>query len=799
MMKQNGNIFKKLIITLVLCLALPICAYANESSEEAANSLEALSAFDFARKTKGYAALKELSNSDDEDSEKFWETHIPCQNQVCNKKTEKCIRGVASRSVGNGPGSQSSTTTESFRCVCVSKNTVASEYEDDDGFLTNFFRGKHHYTDAPEGCDATSYTQSTTFGGSVITHTHKEVCWKHSSDGKNNKYCMFFNTEGASVQYANEESSNSAIRGCEVLPVKLYNYRKCMFCPLVGTVYDGVARITDISFGKMAGGFAVLLALGFAIWIALQVLTQVSSLTKQDAPKFLGGLIKQSYKVLIAFLLLQYSGQVFKYAINPIVETGLTFGENMLTYTNLFNDTKNEDGSYARQARTVKGGTHFGLELYDKLEKYVVSIQQQIAFMETVGTSLVCTGGNLMMFKEGINKFGDGFQMFVQGAVIAVFAFLLSLAFAFYLLDAIVQIGVVGGLLPFMIAAWPFKATSNYTSTGVGMLMNSAFLFLFIGLIMGVNTTLLEEALGTANGTDSGSLYEIGLAINGQDEDKLKELTDISAVGFMILLFCCIFGFKFTNQAAPLANKFAAGGTGKGIAPSIATMGASFTKSAALRAAKPVTDAVGKRADRAIRGAASLPFRAIGAGYRKLRGMGKSSGAAGGNPQNIGSMKSKPADSSGSLQNPGAKKASAQNAATNKNTLNEGAPNKKNVLNKGQLRNGQPAAATSRTLNEGRQNESDFEDAEINDDTSAVEEPEAAEPANENPGQPSGAETKANQQRNGNAAATGSNGNASAQVSRKLNAALKAQNRGGNRNRKAKGGSRRRKRGGYKR
>lgn len=778
MMKQNGKILKKLIIALVLCLALPVCAYADDSLKER-------DAYEYATdvaKITDSNVLSVLKNAHDkelglvgDDAGKAQSTaqYMQCGKNPCDLATSNCWK------------------------YC---NTYKLDAE---GHVINGFCDTYAYICSPKGnkapyADATMCFNDCGFKGvSFFTADKYKMVF---SGGDGNKYQVSVG-EKVSLQYANEEKSNAAIRGCEVLPVKLYNYKKCMFCPLVGTVYDGVAKITDLSFGKMAGGFAVLLALGFAIWIAIQVLAQISSLTKQDAPKFLGGLVRQSYKVLIAFLLLQYSGQVFKYAVNPIVETGLTFGENMLTYNaNAFSDAKNTDGPYTRQARSVKGGTHFGLELYDRLEKYVVSIQQQIAFMEAIGTSLVCTGGNLMMFKGTFAEFPDGFQMFIQGSIIAIFAFLLSLAFGFYLLDAIVQIGVVGGLLPFIIAAWPFKATSNYTSTGVGMLMNSAFLFLFIGLIMGVNTTLLEEALGSANDIDGWSLNQIGLAINGQDTNKLKELTDISAVGFMILLFCCIFGFKFVNQATPLANKFASGGIGKGIAPGIATMGASFAKSAGLNIASPVTGAVGRRADRAIKSATSalisFPFRAARAGYRKLlSASGKTSGA-GGSPQNIGSTQNKTSSTAGS-QNPSGSTAGARNVNRGNNTLSGGAASSRNVLNEGQLRNGQ--TATPRTLNEGRQNEPETAAEDVEDNSPAPEEFEARQPTGENTGSPRGAKAQTNQRQNGRVAATGNSSNARVQVRQNLDAALRAQKSDNIRNRKSKGGSRRKKRGGYKR
>lgn len=503
-------------------------------------------------------------------------------------------------------------------------------------------------------------------------------CEFMGGDGK--QYCLLMLEDKASIQYADE--SNKVTRGCEVLPVKLFNYRKCFFCPLVGVIYDGSARITDHAFSKLAAAFATLLAIGFAIWVAIQVLSQVSSLTKQDAPKFLAALIKQSYKVIIAFILLQYSQQVFGYIVRPVLEAGLVFGKNMLTTTEIFEGLdKDKNNNYVRQATKVTGGQHYRLDTYDKLEQYVVAVQREIAFMRAIGTSLLCTGSKLIMLKdwtwtdgkgELIDQFGAGFQMAAQGAVLAIFGFLLSLAFVFYLIDAIVQIGVVGALLPFLIASWPFKATAKYTGTGMQMLLNSAFVFLFVGFVISANIHLINAALNqTADEKQNelltlcgkkeyylqntekcrqalkdtprtGALYEIADALNSKDSTRLKDLTDISAMGFLILLFCCFFGFKFTNQAGSLADKFASGSIGKPIAPGIATMGASFAKSAALNMTEKTREAAGDKLERGVKWAVGLAPRGVNALARKIRGKNKPAGGA--NPQAVRSQTNSPAE-----------------------------------------------------------------------------------------------------------------------------------------------------------
>lgn len=709
---------------------------AESKAEEIAANLKAKSSFDFAKQTQGYVALMELANNQDEAVENFLKDYIPCQDEICNRGTQKCIKASSTSNANSGGstygGTQSNSQTTATKCRCVDINEKPENYNQWYFFDYHLgIIGKAEYKEAPEGCDGTIRQSIVSNAMGVAHYTVKRTCWNNSSDGS--RYCMYFHGDEASIQYANE--SNKATYGCEVFPVKLYNYRKCFFCPLVGVIYDGSAKITDIAFSKLAAAFATLLAIGFAIWVALQVLTQVSSLTKQDAPKFLAGLIKQSYKVLIAFLLLQYSQQVFTYAVRPVLETGLIFGKNMLTTTQIFDGIGYENGKYVRQAKAVTGGQHYKLDTYDELEAYVVAIQQQIAFMQSVGTSLVCTGSNLMMFKEGISAFGDGFQMLIQGATIAIFGFLLSLAFVFYLIDAIVQFGVVGGLLPFMIASWPFKATAKFTGTGVQMLMNSAFLFLFVGLVISANVMLIDKALSQTqdekvsqqaflcedskyaqshqeacdkikDSNNKGFLYEIALTLNSKNSAKLKELTDISTMGFLILLFCCIFGFKFTGQAIPLSNKFASGAISKPIAPGIATMGASFAKSAALKATEPTREAIGNHAERFAKNIAGAPFRGVGALWRTIRGKNKKPGSGGGaNPQAVRGLTNPAANggSSGGAAAGGSSAAVLNEGAgkTNKAVLNEGAAAAANPAANAQATGGTANPQAAARLNEG--------------------------------------------------------------------------------------------------
>lgn len=444
------------------------------------------------------------------------------------------------------------------------------------------------------------------------------------------------------VTYDGSKKDAGAWKGCEALPVKLYKQKQCFFCPLFAVLYQAADDMAVKSFEKLGVAFKTLIALGLGLFIAFQTLIHVSSITKQDGPKFLSGLMKQSFKFLIAFLLLANSGQIYIHIVNPLLSAGISFGESMLFLTT--------DSSTDPSSVTV-ATTYYGAPLYRQLEGFITRVQREIAFMQAVGSSLLCIGGHKMIGIGGFD-FGTGFQMALQGILLAVFGFLLSLAFGFYLIDAVVQLGVVGALMPFLIACWPFKLTAQYTSKGANMLLNSFFIFVFIGLVVSVNLSLVDAALQNttpssqaeedknakimkkcetegqsetdfcknfekSNKARMGGLRGIYNAINAQEPDRLKELTDISGMGFIILVICCIFGFKFCNQASSLAEKMASGGI-KGIGASIGTMGASAAVGVAKKTTAPIREAAGNKlddwGDKAFRGVVGAP----GALYRKI-------------------------------------------------------------------------------------------------------------------------------------------------------------------------------------
>jgi len=565
-MGLRTNIFSLFYVAIILLISSGF-SYAQETSK-----IKAQSSFEFATE-KGLTKFIQALQSDGKTNEKL----IQCGNNLCDLSSNYCYLRVQSQYIADKWQD-----TEAYVCY-------SSKQENENGLFL-----KITYYECTEKC----YKIKSFFSkGDYISAV--------SNENPPRTYVLLRGDKDT-IAYADTEKTE-AFGWCEVLPVKLNNHKRCFFCTLLGVVYDGSASMTDIAFSKMAYDFMQILALGLGIWIAIQILMNVSTLTKQDIPKFINNFIKQSYKVIIACVLLMNSQQIFEYGIRPLLKAGLTLGSSLVSSDDVFSSLPyNANGEYIHQAGKEIGGLHFDYNIYNDIERYVVKVQQDLSFMQAIGAELWCIGGNIMTssLSELIKNIGDGLEMMLMGGILVVFAFLLSIAFVFYLLDAIVQMGVAGGLAPFLIACWPFKATAKYTKVGIEMFLNSMFIFIFIGLIMSINIALIDSALSTEGG---GTLKDIGDAIMNLDKNKLVELTELTGMKFLILLFCAIFGFKFVGQGTSLAGQFAKGLKG-GIAPSIATMGASTAKSFALNSTKDTRKSIQDRIDRGMQKVIASPY-----------------------------------------------------------------------------------------------------------------------------------------------------------------------------------------------
>jgi len=379
---------------------------------------------------------------------------------------------------------------------------------------------------------------------------HEESCnssggcsegWNQSIIGDNVDCICWKCDEGSEC-----EAEKGIMKGCTPLQVKLKEAKDCLFCPLFSALYDAVRTMATEAFNVTKDPIRNVILYGFAIYIAFGVLKLVSSITKQDAPKYISGLLVDTCKFLVAFLLLQNADTIYYYLINPLLSTALDFGGSMLF-------TSGEAISVCKTSSAGLSGSSGVIlpdSLYVSLDCFIRGVQSEIAFAQAAGSSVMCVGMN-----EASGAFGIwDFSMVFSGLAIYLCALLLSLAFGFYLIDSVVMLGVLGALMTFFIACWPFKMSSGYTGKGFNMFMNVFFTFIFMGIVVSINTQLIKAALA------AGGLENLEVLLTENNIKDTKQILDITGAGFLIVLCCCFFGFKFTAKSASLASSMAGGG-----------------------------------------------------------------------------------------------------------------------------------------------------------------------------------------------------------------------------------------------
>ena len=425
-------------------------------------------------------------------------------------------------------------------------------------------------------------------------------------------YCINENKNSFSVEAASAEGE-----GCGIVEVHWYNNRRCLFCPLIGVIYNVVDKITVVSYNYLGRSFAILAVVILLLWLAVKTLVFVSSMAKQDAAKYLTECIQQIYKFLIAFFALVYFGNIFRYILSPLLGAALSFGtiiagggdlDERLGAEVASQVARNDVEALAKAGDTIPeaykdnlDNAYFGLSTLANLEHLVYSVNSNYSLIQTIGSRLMCLSGKLVLKL----KFSIAIACFINGVVFFITGLFLGIAFAFYLLDAVVQLGMVGALLPLMIASWPFKITIKYTTNGFKMFLNSLFTFMMVAVICSVSIELINQAVGgnaTGGVAPNGGFKGLVDAINDFDIEELKKRVNVLSMGFIVIIFACLTSFLLMQKVGEVINKFASGGL-KPAAPEIGGMAASAAKGAATKIAAPTAKAVKEKAKEKVKAA----------------------------------------------------------------------------------------------------------------------------------------------------------------------------------------------------
>ncbi|MBR4105862.1 MAG: hypothetical protein IKK52_00990 [Alphaproteobacteria bacterium] len=472
------------------------------------------------------------------------------------------------------------------------------------------------------------------------------------SNDSDDKYCIKSDAKSGGV-YAEDASvytHSNGVQGCPVVAVEWFKNQDCKFCSLLSIAYKASDYVASISFEKFAHSFALLTIVVFVVWIAFKTLGYVSLFTAQDAAKYLTNILIQGFKFLLAFFALYNYKELYDLLVLPLLSFGLNFADafvaNGMSVTE-YGLLKQENGKYVRESvELMRNNDLLSLDMYVMMEKFAMDVNSQFSLLHTIGHSLRCLSGKYMFndfssVEEG-SRFGLGLGCFLYGSMFGVLGLLLSLAFVFYLFDAVVQVGIFGAIMPFAIACWPFKMFTKSANNAFKIFMNSVFTFMMAGVVVRVCIQLLSGALSSMGSEKYDGTVMLVQAIDTVDTASLQQIVGQLNIKTLVFAFACLSGFMLVGKVGQLTDKFAKGGISP-IASGLATTAASGIKGAAKKIAGPTLEraqsdfnkvvgkgvgAVGKLGKKLVGGTAKLAAKGAAKGadnavYYSAKGVSK--------------------------------------------------------------------------------------------------------------------------------------------------------------------------------
>lgn len=372
--------------------------------------------------------------------------------------------------------------------------------------------------------------------------------------------------------------SDSGVKGYEDKTCSPSEYKStyghCMFCPLFEVVFNTASKIAKLSYNKLAPSVLLVVLIAWALWLAMQILTFISSMETKDAPTLLKTILNKSFVVLIVVIILKSdSSAFFSLAMEPIFNTGFRLAQFAITEGGECTSTYNilQDGGLPAS---------MGTSILCTIE----AIQGRLMATMSLGAASMCVA----FYVKAHFFIFPSLPYLITGLLIWCGAGIVILIFPFLMLDAIFQLTVACALLPAAIGAYPFKYTNKYVKHVWNAFLNAVFNFIFLSIIILILTSaikLVMEELNAENISDDSF------------QDLIVTTLVWGSVAVVKIVFVLLLAWVILEEANGFANQFAPSMTKGGIGSQIGGLAAGGAKKLGVKAwggAKTVGSAVGE-------------------------------------------------------------------------------------------------------------------------------------------------------------------------------------------------------------
>lgn len=299
-----------------------------------------------------------------------------------------------------------------------------------------------------------------------------------------------------------------------------------------------------------------LLAIGMMLWFAFYVLKNLSSFSGADPMSMMQEIFTFSFKCLVAYVVIT-SGllNIVQLIVNPLLIAGADYGIAMI---DTVSEVSLDYTSVDQRTYTIGAGEIINQKVFDKIMAISKKADAAMSLNFVIGNAIMCHSthaGAIVIAKDATDLIGfpplyfPDIWLWICGALIYFFAFLVVMGINFYLLDLSFKIGFALLALPITIGLWPFDKFKDKFTECFKIIINAAGTFMFLGVTSAMSIVLISSALG---GTDK--LLE---AIKADNDKYVSDKFAFASVSFFLILFAFLYSHKLISKTvSELTDKF---------------------------------------------------------------------------------------------------------------------------------------------------------------------------------------------------------------------------------------------------
>lgn len=319
----------------------------------------------------------------------------------------------------------------------------------------------------------------------------------------------------------------------------------CLLCSLFRIITKAASAAANMSWNTFASQLIPVVGLAAAIYIAIYVLKNVGSFTKQNAADFLTGdkkgLLLLMFKTTVIISLLKDTWLIDN-IISPVMQAGLNIGAKL---------------SVTGATMATSSGSGYDA-IFKMVNESVKQFNDQVYETIAIGNAMICNAT-----RPPYNPFVWYWLMLTYGLILFVFGWILLVGISFYIVDILIRLAFGAILLPFGVACAISNQTVGYTKNIWNIFLNVFFSFIMLGIILGITIQLVN--LGMTQGDEEGVKEGGGEALNAfltnlnaqidgdQIEQISKDLWNNGSLLLTIVCFCVI--VQLAAQIGKLADK----------------------------------------------------------------------------------------------------------------------------------------------------------------------------------------------------------------------------------------------------